>query len=90
MNCPYCDFHFGAILSPVEVNKLRYEDIIPAICERCSNISVLVPSLGRLLRLDNEQLEILKTSPAWQEHIKPAYDIIIKGTEYLNWKKSHV
>lgn len=90
MNCPYCDFHFKAIMSPVEKAALLKEEIIPSICERCANISVFIRAEGgQPQRLTPEQIEILKTSPAWKQFLKPALDIIVKGPEYLNWKRSH-
>lgn len=74
MNCPYCDFHFGAALS----NGHWTPDVVaPILCENCAQIALL--ENGHIRQMTKEELDILKTAPCWKEFLEPALEIVLQN-----------
>jgi len=59
VNCPWCDFKFRILCA----NAAEIPDIAPVLCEDCGEISLLIR--GEIQKATPEELEQIKTSPAW-------------------------
>jgi len=73
VTCPYCDYKFQFLAMSVP----EIPSIAPCICEFCGQIGLL--ENGVLRQITAAELEEIKLSPAWENYLKPAQDLINKG-----------
>lgn len=76
MNCPYCGLYFKNILANAKAEELP--DEVPGVCGGCQGIFLMVRGMG-VRRLTEEELAAVQQSPAFQDVIAPAIDIIRRG-----------
>jgi hypothetical protein len=76
VNCPYCNFHFEKILSPATLQEIQAEELIPALCEQCANISLI--ERGIIRKVTSLELEAIKESPGYKSFIEPIINMLLE------------
>lgn len=72
MNCPNCDYHFTrmSVSGGTEIPP-----VTPVLCEKCCEVCLLVQ--GTLRKATDEELAMIKMSPAWHEVLGPVQTALI-------------
>lgn len=74
MNCPHCEFNFPYLLESLRQVK-GIPDFAPVVCNHCGEVSALIG--GECIRkLNAEELDAVKLSPAWENLIAPVKALI--------------
>jgi hypothetical protein len=76
VNCPYCNFNFNKVLSSVSKKELQAEELIPALCEQCANVSLL--EKGVIRKVTSLELEAIKESPGYKSFIEPILNMLLE------------
>lgn len=74
MKSAHCAFEFKQIVSQHTMEEIKKQEVLPAVCEQCGEISLLVHGVMR--KITEDELIELNKSSAWKTLLKPAQDII--------------
>ena len=73
MNCPRCNFRFGALSSNGDI-----PDLAPLVCENCGAVSMLQGgAAGSVRAASPEEIRLLQESPAWHNVIEPVRRLLL-------------